>query len=222
MCWVASMLFVYVLLDELPGLIWCCYIWFRILQTPRYEVFSEDPLTSNPLNCLKNEQKTLASTFGEGVAWTPLYMIIKYTAKLLFTSQYLQPNFVVPISRVKNPCATHDEVPMGYHQLLVCHEGNFVVPLKVAPWWPTGQGSHAVALLCAPCYRVPSQYLYRRGVPPLPSSRVATSMVLRSYSENSNLAVYLLYRASVLLFLANIMSLGSLCYRSIWVSLPKY
>ena len=28
---------------------------------------------------------------------------------------------------------------MGYHQLLVCHEGNFVVPLKVAPWWPTLQ-----------------------------------------------------------------------------------
>ena len=36
---------------------------------------------------------------------------------------------------------------MGYHQLLVCHEGNFVVPLKVPPWWPTWQGSHAV-----PCY----------------------------------------------------------------------
>ena len=48
-----------------------------------------------------------------------------------------KPNFVVPISPVKNPCATHDEVPMGYHQLLVCHEGNFVIPLKVAPWWPT-------------------------------------------------------------------------------------
>ena len=86
----------------------------------------------------------------------------------------------------------------GSHGVLVCHEGNFVVPLKVAPWWPTWQGSHAVALLCAPYYRVPSQYLCksRRGV--LPSSRAATSMVLRSYSaagsgvysENSNLAVY--------------------------------
>ena len=38
-------------------------------------------------------------------------------------------------------CATYDEVPMGYHQLLVSREGNFVVPLnmlKVVPWWPTG------------------------------------------------------------------------------------
>ena len=31
--------------------------------------------------------------------------------------------------------------------------------VKVAPWWPTLQGFHAVALLCAPCYRVPAQYL---------------------------------------------------------------
>ena len=49
---------------------------------------------------------------------------------------------------------------MGYHQLLVCLEGNCVVPLKVAPWWPTSQGFHAVAFLCAPRYRVPPQYLY--------------------------------------------------------------
>ena len=61
---------------------------------------------------------------------------------------------------------------MGYHQLLVRREGNFIVPLKEAPWWPTWQGFHAVALLCAPRYRVPSQYLCEStfAVPLLPST----------------------------------------------------
>ena len=34
---------------------------------------------------------------------------------------------------VKNPCATHDEVPMVYNQLLVCRDSNFGVQLNEAP-----------------------------------------------------------------------------------------
>ena len=49
---------------------------------------------------------------------------------------------------------------MGYHQLLVCHEGNFVVPLKIAPWWPTLQGFYAVAMLVHPV----TEYLRRTSV----------------------------------------------------------
>ena len=46
---------------------------------------------------------------------------------------------------------------------MVCLEGNFGVQLKVAlvTGGPLNQGIHDVALLCAPCYRVPLQYLYR-------------------------------------------------------------
>ena len=49
---------------------------------------------------------------------------------------------------------------MVYHLLLVCREGNFGVQLKVAPWWPTSQSFHAVALLRVPCYGVPMHYLH--------------------------------------------------------------
>ena len=72
---------------------------------------------------------------------------------------------------------------MVYHQQLVCREGNFGVQLKVEPWWPALKGFHVVALLCAPCYRVPAQYLCESwsAVPPLPSSLVVTLGVLHSY-----------------------------------------
>ena len=111
---------------------------------------------------------------------------------------------VVPISPVKNPCATHDEVPMG------------VSPTSGMPWRQlnsTTKGSNLVAhltgfpccslviiLLCASRYRVPSQYLCESwsAVPflVLSSSRVAKYTwwyyvvgPLRGYSENGNLAV---------------------------------
>ena len=52
-------------------------------------------------------------------------------------------------------CTTHDEFLMVPHQLLICREVNFVVQLKVAPWWSTYyRVFHAVAWLRAPRYRV--------------------------------------------------------------------
>ena len=45
------------------------------------------------------------------------------------------------ISPVKNPCATHDEVPMVYL------EGNFGVQLEVASWWPTYTGHPRCSLV---------------------------------------------------------------------------
>ena len=62
------------------------------------------------------------------------------------------------------------------HQLLVHSIGNFGVQLKETSWWPTLQDFHAVALLCAPHYKVSEQYLCESWskVPPLPSSCVAT------------------------------------------------
>ena len=63
---------------------------------------------------------------------------------------------------------------MGYHQLLVGREGHFVVPLKVAPWWPTLQNFHAVVLLC-----VPLRELERSTTT---ASWLHWMVVLRSYS----------------------------------------
>ena len=58
---------------------------------------------------------------------------------------------------------------MVYHQLLVCHEGNIVVPLNVAPWWPTLQGFHGLqGVMCTPHFESSI------AVPPLPSNCMAT------------------------------------------------
>ena len=50
------------------------------------------------------------------------------------------------------------------------------VQQKVAPWWPTVQCFHAVAMLCESRYRVPVQYLCESwiAVPPLPNSCMTT------------------------------------------------
>ena len=45
-------------------------------------------------------------------------------------------------------------------------------------------------VICTPGYLRSTSVKVGEEYPPLPSSHMATSMVLRSYSENSNLAVY--------------------------------
>ena len=66
-----------------------------------------------------------------------MHVMAKWTGtqqNLLF--QLPHSSFVVP----KNPCTTHDEVLMVYHQLFVYYEGNF--ELKLTPWWPTLESVH--------------------------------------------------------------------------------
>ena len=43
---------------------------------------------------------------------------VKSSDQLQLESLYTQPNYYKSYREVANPCATHDEVPMGYHQLL--------------------------------------------------------------------------------------------------------
>ena len=88
---------------------------------------------------------------------------------------------------------------MVYQQLLVCREGNFAVQLKVAPWWLTLHGYHAVAL-CTPLQnRVPLQYLCESWSAQYHHCRVASrgytlwyyvATWQQWYSQNSNLDVY--------------------------------
>ena len=61
---------------------------------------------------------------GNVALYTQQNYYFSYSEVALYLRSTSKPNFVVPISRVKNPCATHEEVPMGYQQLLVCREGN--------------------------------------------------------------------------------------------------
>ena len=57
-------------------------------------------------------------------------------------------NALLPILLHLRKISWNQEIPEDWH---------LWVQLKVAPWWPTWQGLHAVALLCAPHYRVPSE-----------------------------------------------------------------
>ena len=59
------------------------------------------------------------------------YYSIGYTATLLFEPRSTSTSEGTT-SPLKNPRATHDEVPMVYLQLLMCRESNFRVQLKVA------------------------------------------------------------------------------------------
>ena len=89
-------------------------------------------------------------------------VLIKYTAKLLFEvrqSSYVVASWYLQIWQREyhiagQKRATHNEVPMVYHQLLACREVNFVVQLKVVPWWLKIIRSVAFCLIRIPHYGI--------------------------------------------------------------------